>query len=246
MNTDTFEIKKKIRGVAVTDEIVNELAETGRSSVMKFKDSKGKQYIAHFEVQDGKIVVVPERKYIEHRCPHCGGRVVITGKGYFCENNLGSHPTCKFHCKGILSSRFIKPHEVEAYISGHPVILDGCYNSLGHIFSSVLEENDIYGMSLTPVVDKCPVTGCDVLVSPVAFNGRNPEYNPDEPYLFSYWRRIKGHEITLDELHELLTDGITANEVVLNDENGSLTSARLRLTEDRKRIVPDYFPEDED
>lgn len=238
----TFEIKKKIRGVTITEEIVSELKETGHSHILKFKDGKGKQYLAHFEVSDGKIVVVPEAKHLKHRCPHCGGRVLITGKGFACENSLGSHPTCKFHCKGILSHRFVQPHEMEAYLDGHPVILDGCYNSQGRIFSAVLEENAIHGFSLSSVVDKCPVTGSNVLVSPVAFNcygtDSNGEYNG-----FSLWRHIKGHAVTLDELHELLNYGCTQKEVILNDENGSLSRARLCLSPDRKRIVPDFFLE---
>lgn len=231
---------KKIRGVEVTDGIVNELKEAGRSRVLKFMNAKGKQYLAHFEEDDGKIVVVPETRYLEHRCPDCGGRIRITSKGYFCEHSLGSDATCNFHCNGILSHRFIKPHEIEAQLDGHPVVLDGCFNSEGRIFSAVLVKNDIYGYSLSSVVDKCPVSGGKVFVSPSSFNCYNYE-NTAEPHVFSLWRHIKGHEITLDELHELLTDGCTSSEVILNDENGSLSKAVLRLSPDRKRIIPDFY-----
>lgn len=243
MSTNTFEIKKKMRGVIITDEIIRELEDTGRSRILKFKDSKGKQYLAHFELQDCKIKVVPEAKYLKHRCPHCGGRIRITGKGYYCENCFGKSPSCKFHCNGILSHRFIQPHEIEAHLDNHPLILDGCYNSQGRIFSAILIENDLMGFSLTSVVDKCPICGDNVLVSPVAFNCCNHE-NIGAPYHFSLWRRIKGHEVTLDELHELLTKGYTLNEVVLNDENGTLSKARLCLNRDKNAIVPDYFPKD--
>lgn len=240
MSTNTIE-KKKFRGIVITDEIIKELDGCGRSRILKFKDGKGRQYLAHFELEDGKLKVVPEAKYLKHRCPHCGGRVRITGKGYFCENSLGKNPSCGFHCKGILSHRFIQPHEMEAYLDGHPVILDGCYNSQGRIFSAVLVENARYGFSLASVVGKCPVCGDDVLVSPVAFNCCNHEHI-GEPYHFSLWRRVKGHEVTLDELEQLLTRGHTTQEVILNDENGMLSRAVLRLSKDRKSIVPDYFP----
>lgn len=240
-----FEIKRKIRGVILTDDIIRELKETGRSRTLKFKDGKGKQYLAHFEVKEGKIEVEPEAKFLRHRCPHCGGRIRITGKGYFCEHSLGGNPSCKFHCKGILSHRFVQPHEIEAYLDGHPLILDGCYNSQGRVFSAILVENAIHGFSLTSVVDKCPVCGDDVLVSPVAFNCCNHE-NFGDPYHFSLWRRIKGHEVTLDELHEILTDGCTSHEVVLNDEHGSLAKAYLKLSADRKRIVPDFYADAND
>lgn len=235
----TFEIKKKIRGVVITEQIIGELKETGRSHILKFKDGKGKQYLAHLEIKKSKIEVVPEAKHLKHRCPHCGGRVLITGKGYACENSLGSHPSCKFHCKGILSHRFIQPHEIEAYLDGHPLVLDGCFNGQGKVFSAILEENSVHGFALTSKVDKCPVSDNDVFVSPVAFNS----YGNGEADSFSYWRHIKGHEVKLDELHELLTDGRTQKEVVLNDENGSLSKAVLRLSPDRKRIVPDFYPE---
>lgn len=235
----TFEIKKSIRGVAITPEIIRELENSGRSRILKFKDSKGHQYLAHFEVHDGKIKVVAEAKYLEHRCPHCSGRIRITGKGYYCENCFGKSPSCMFHCNGILSHRFIQPHEIEAHLDGHPVILDGCYNSQGRIFSAILMENDLMGFSLTSIIGKCPVCGDDLLASPVAFNCCNHEQVGD-PYHVSFWRRIKGHEITLDELHEILTDGRTSNEVELMDEYGSLSKAVLRLSDDRKRIIPDF------
>lgn len=232
-------MKNQIRGVTVTDQLVTEMEKNGRSRILKFNDCKGKQYLAHFEL-DGRIIrVVPEAKYLNHRCPHCCGRIVITSKGYFCQNGIGKKHKCRFHCNGILSHRFITPDEFEAFLDGHPTIIDGCFNSEGKIFSAKLVENETYGMSLTSVVGKCPVCGDDVLVSPVAFNCCN-HHHSGEPYHMSLWRHIKGHAVTLDELNEILTNGITSKEVVLNSENGSLSKAYLRLSEDKTRIVPDY------
>lgn len=174
MTTIALENKKKIRGVVLSDDIIKELKDTGASHVMTFKDSKGKQYLAHLESRGGEVEVVSDRIYLEHRCPHCGGRVVVTRKGYFCEHCFDKQSPCTFHCNGILSHRFIKPFEVDAYLSGKPVILDGCYNSQGRIFSAVLVENEVYGMSLSSVVGKCPVCGEDVLVSPTRVQLQQP------------------------------------------------------------------------
>ena len=151
MTTIALENKKKIRGVVLSDDIIKELKDTGASHVMTFKDNKGKQYLAHLESRGGEVEVVSDRIYLDHRCPHCGGRVVVTRKGYFCEHCFDKQSPCTFHCNGILSHRFIKPFEVDAYLSGKPVILDGCYNSQGRIFSAVLVENEVYGMSLSSV-----------------------------------------------------------------------------------------------
>ena len=216
-----------------------ELEDTGRSRVLTFKDKKGKQYMAHIEMQEGKLAVVPEGRYLEHRCPHCGGRIKITSKGYFCEHYFDKGDACKWHCNGILSHRFILPHEIETFLDGHPTVLDGCFNSQGRIFSAVLVESDVYGMSLSSVVGKCPVCGEDVLVSPLAFNCSCHE-KLGEPYHLTLWRHIRGHEVTLDELKELLEYGVTKNEVMLIDDKGSLSKAYLRLSDDRKRIVADY------
>ena len=163
-------ISKQIYGVNITEDIIRELRQNGRSHVLTMKDKVGKQYLGRFVVKGDRVEVVAEGLYLEHRCPHCGGRIRITSKGYFCENSLGKQPTCKFHCNGILSHRFILPHEIEAFLDGHPTVLDGCFNSQGRIFSAVLTESEVYGMSLTSVVGKCQVCGGDVLVSPVAFN----------------------------------------------------------------------------
>lgn len=94
-------------------------------------------------------------------------------------------------------------------------------------------------MSLSSVVGKCPVCGEDVLVSPTSFNCSNHE-QIGEPFHFSLWRHIRGHAVTLQELQELLEDGITSHEVVLFDDKGSLSKAYLKLSEDRKKIVPEF------
>ena len=94
-------------------------------------------------------------------------------------------------------------------------------------------------MSLSSVVGKCPVCGEDVRVSPVAFNCSCHE-KLGEPYHLTLWRHIRGHEVTLDELKELLEYGVTKNEVTLIDDKGSLSKAYLRLSDDRKRIMADY------
>lgn len=232
-------ISKKIYGVNITEDIIRELRQNGRSHVLTMKDKVGKQYLGRFVVKGDRVEVVAEGLYLEHRCPHCGGRIRITSKGYFCENSLGKQPTCKFHCNGILSHRFILPHEIEAFLDGHPTVLDGCFNSQGRIFSAVLTESEVYGMSLTSVVGKCQVCGGDVLVSPVAFNCCCHEDYGD-PYHLSLWRHIRGHEVSLDELWELLTYGVTKKEVTLLDDRGNLSKAYLRLSDDHKRIIADY------
>lgn len=240
-----FSVEKQINGATITEDIVHELCQYGRSRILTMKDKTGKLYLAHLEVQNGRVEMVPEGLYLKHRCPHCGGRIQITSKGYYCENSLGKHPTCKFHCNGILSHRFITPDELEAYLDRHPTIIDGCFNSQGRIFSAILMENESYGMSLTSIVGKCPLCGDDVLVSPVAFNCCN-HHQVGEPYHMSIWRHVKGYNVTLEDLKEILTYGITSKPVVLNSENGTLSKAYLRLSEDKTHIVPDFNIRDED
>lgn len=41
MTKNKFEIKKLVRGVAVTDELVRELEDAGRTRILKFKDNRG-------------------------------------------------------------------------------------------------------------------------------------------------------------------------------------------------------------
>jgi rRNA maturation protein Nop10 len=238
-NPCLFSVDKQIHGATISEDIVRELCQSGRSRILTMKDKTGKQYLAHLEVQNGKVEVVAEGLFLKHRCPHCGGRIRITSKGYYCENSLGKHPTCKFHCNGILSHRFITPDELEAYLNGHPTIIDGCFNSQGRIFSAILTENESYCMSLTSIVGKCPLCGDDVLVSPVAFNCCN-HHQVGEPYHMSVYRHVKGHDVTLEEIKEILTYGITSKPVILNSENGTLSKAYLRLSEDKTHIVPDF------
>ena len=217
--------------------ICGEMVGVGRTHIVKIKDDKAASpYIAQYEVKNGKVTVVNKTKFLENRCPHCGGRVIVTSKGYFCENSLGKQPSCKFHCNGILSHRYIKPFEIDAYLGGKPVIIDGCFNSEGKIFSAVLAESEKYGMTLTSVVGKYPGTDADVMVSPVAFNCSSIQDGSD----FRIWRRFKGYDITLQDLQELLKDGITSHYVALNNPRGLRKIAYLRLSEDKLRVIADY------
>lgn len=218
--------------------IGSELIHTGSTQVLKIKNGDGEPYVAQYKVRNGKVTVV-DNEFLKHRCPHCGGRIIVTSKGYFCENNIGKNATCKFHCNGILSHRFIKRHEIEEFLDGNPVIIDGCFNSEGKIFSAILEESEKYGMTLTSVVGKCPGCGSDILVSPVAFNCASNQ-NPDG-CRFKIWRHIKGYALTLQDLKELLTDGVTSHPVVLNSQHGMRSFAYLRLSEDKSRVIADYL-----
>lgn len=216
-----------------------ELIGVGRTHIVKVKDDKGgSPYIAQYEVRNGKVTVVNDTRYLENRCPHCGGRVIITSKGYFCENSLGKSPSCKFHCNGILSHRYIKPSEIDAYLGGKPVIIDGCFNSEGKIFSAILAESEKYGMTLTSVVGKYPGTDENVMVSPVAFNCASIGSSSEGG--FRIWRRFKGYDITLQDLQELLTDGVTSHYAALNNPRGLRKMAYLRLSEDKRRVIADY------
>ena len=230
---------KKVHGIVITDELLKELSDTGRTQVMTFRDRLGKQFLGHFEYDEGNLNVVREAKYLGQRCPKCGGRILITSKGYFCENCLKEKPTCRFHCNGILSHRFITPEEVDSFLSGHPTIIDGCFNSMGHVFSAVLTEDEIYGITLSSVVGKCPVCGGEVLVSPVAFNCSSYQ-KCGEPYHFSIWRHFKGYSLSLKDVHELLTIGKTSGKATLYNAQGHISKAHLKLAHNKNGIIPDY------
>ena len=55
-----FAVDKQIRGTTITEDIVRELCQSGRSRILTMKDKTGKQYLAHLEVQNGKVEVMAE------------------------------------------------------------------------------------------------------------------------------------------------------------------------------------------
>jgi hypothetical protein len=172
---------------------------------------------------------------MEGRCPICGGRVKKTSKGYACENHVGPNPTCDFYMMGIICNRKITDEEVERFLSGERLTLDGFSTNDGHMFSSTLQLNEKGSVSLESKITKCPVCGGEIHVGMKAYNCSNYK-DKDHPCNFSIWRNISGHEVTVEEARQICEDGQTKEVLELFKEDGTIYYKRLGLNKENQVI----------
>lgn len=230
-----FVIHRKMHGVEMTEEICRQLLSEGRTGIMEMKNKKNQPFLAMFIIEDGKVHLDFVSHYMEGRCPICGERVKKTSKGYACENHVGPNPTCDFYMMGIICNRKITDEEVERFLSGERLTLDGFSTNDGHMFSSTLQLNEKGSVSLESKITKCPVCGGEIHVGMKAYNCSNYK-DKDHPCNFSIWRNISGHEVTVEEARQICEDGQTKEVLELFKEDGTIYYKRLGLNKENQVI----------
>lgn len=175
-------------------------------------------------------------KKIIGTCPICGGNVVKTCKGYRCVNSIGDNPSCTLNINGILGNRKMADEEIAELLSARSIMLDGFATKDGKSFPTVLVLTDDGSVNMESVIGKCPHCGGDIRVGSRAFNCSNfrDEANPCQ---FSIWRNIGGHQLTLKEAKEICDKGITADEIEMYRDDGSVYRKRLGISPDKLQIV---------
>ena len=86
------------------------------------------------------------------------------------------------------------------------------------------------------VIAKCPHCGGDIRVGSRAFNCSNYG-NQEAPCIFSIWRNIGGHQVTLAEAKAICEKNITTSELEMYREDGSIYRKRLGLSPDKLQII---------
>lgn len=170
------------------------------------------------------------------RCPLCGGNVVKTCKGYRCERNIGERPACVLNINGIIGNRKMSDGEVAELLEKRRILLDGFATKEGKTFPTVIEVMDDGTINMQSVVAKCPHCGGDLRVGSRAFNCSNFK-SEASPCSFSIWRNIGGHQLTLDEVKEICSGGVTANELEMYRDDGTIYRKKLGLSPDKLQIV---------
>lgn len=175
-------------------------------------------------------------KKIIGRCPLCGGNVVKTCKGYRCEHNIGDNPSCRLNINGIIGNRKMSDEEIAEFLTARHIMLDGFSSKEGKVFSTVIELADDGAVNMQSIIGKCPHCGGDIRVGARAFNCSNFS-NQEKQCTFSIWRNIGGHQLTLDEAKEICEKEMTAGELEMFRDDGSVYHKRLGLSPDKLQIV---------
>ena len=231
-----FSISQRVHGVTMTDDLVRELLEKGRTQEMEMTNINGQPFHACFVLSDGKLDVEMKSHFLHGKCPVCGGRVLRTSKGYACENHVSGNPSCDFHVTGIIHGRKIAEEEMEDLLAGKAQVLDGFTTLDGKAFSSVLTVREDGKVGLEPRITKCPACGGNILVSPVAYNCSNYK-TPGINCQFSVWRNMDGHVVTNEEMHQICEEGQTKQPVELFKMNGAVFYKRLALSNNKQKVI---------
>ena len=155
-------------------------------------------------------------KKIMGRCPLCGGNVVKTCKGYRCEHNIGEQPSCALNITAIIGNRKMEDNEIVRLLEERFLLLDGFASKEGKSFPTVIELTDDGTINMRPVIGKCPHCSGDMLVGS---------------------RNIGGHQVTLAEAKEICEKGMTASELEMYREDGTIYRKRLGLSPDKLQVI---------
>lgn len=221
-------------GVSVTKQQLQELLLKGQTDWIPFSEHGCSNPMRLF-LCGGDIMREFKYRFLNGKCPVCGGAVMVTSKGYACYHNV-TDKSCSFRIAGILSHRKISIPEAEDFINGRQEVLDGFTSDKGILFSGILKRNDINGIPyVDSVVEKCPMCGGKVHAGPSFYaceNFRNPTYR----CTFKVYREISHHAVSVRELKEICHDGQTQKKVLFFKEDGTSFRSRLGLAENGQTI----------
>lgn len=175
-------------------------------------------------------------KSIIGSCPLCGGNVVKTSKGYKCENNTGESPKCTFFINGLVGNRRMSDQEISLFLQDKEILLDGFATKEGKTFTTILRFSLDGKISMDSTVGKCPNCGGDIRVNSRAYGCAN-YHHPERPCGFTVWRNVAGHNISLAEIRELLSNGAFSSPVEMFNEEGNKFSKVIALSDDRQKII---------
>ena len=110
-----FTIFGMYSGHTVTEEEAVKLITEGKTEEMDLFTKEGKKYRGILTVQDGKVKVRGVRRYLDTRCPVCGGKVWETGGGWVCEGAAAGR--CSMFIPAVVCSRHTQPEDVRQLLS---------------------------------------------------------------------------------------------------------------------------------
>ena len=231
-----FVVFRQYHGAILTEDDVKTLLETGETGELQMQNKEGKPFTGKLVIKEGKVQLAFPPRYLQGRCPVCGGRIKVTGKGYACENFFEKDDHhCNFFVGSSICNRVITEQEVENFLAGKKQILDGFCSKAGKHFSSLLSTTVEGKVMLNSTICQCPQCGGEIRVGARAYNCSNYS-NEDVKCQFSVWRTIDGHEVTPDEVKQLCDKGETDEVIHFYRKDGTQFDKKLKL-EDGKVIL---------
>jgi len=114
-----FVVFRQYHGALITEDDVKTLLETGETGELQMCNKDGKPFTGKLVIKDGKVQLAFPPRYLQGRCPVCGGRIKVTGKGYACENFFKKDDGhCNFFIGSTICNRVITEEEAENFLTG--------------------------------------------------------------------------------------------------------------------------------
>lgn len=176
-----------------------------------------------------------DSKNIIGKCPLCGGDVIKTMKGYACVNSLEQEPKCNFFLFSTVGNRRLSDSEVFRFLEDKSILIDGFATKEGKNFTSILSFNPDGSVNMNAQIGDCPKCGGTLYVNQRSVSCTNFN-NPSAPCKFTIWRNIGGHELSLDELRQIISNRSTTEPVDLYDPKGNMSMHRLGLNDDKEVV----------
>lgn len=174
-------------------------------------------------------------KTIVGKCPLCGGDVVKTMKGYACVNSLEQEPKCNFFLFSTVGNRRLSDAEASQFLQDRSILLDGFATKESKIFTSILSFNPDGSVSMNAHIGQCPKCGGNLYANQRSVSCTNFNH-PQSPCKFTVWRNVGGHELSLAELRQIISEGATTDPVDLYDPKGNMSRQRLGLNADKEVV----------
>ena len=227
----SFTIFAEYDGYRLVEDDALELMRDGITGERQFHTLAGVPFTGRLKLdrEKQKVRVVSNIAYMDVPCPNCGAKVRSTGKGYGCENFFRDW---KGHCNlwipREVCGRTITPEEAEQILlRGYTDVLDG-FEANGKTFSSCLVIDSNGNVSLNGDICQFPKCGGRVYAGIKGYNCsnyRNPAIRCD----FVIWRKLAGHDMTVDEVRTLCTNG-HSHIMTFYTKEGKAYDKRLVIT----------------
>lgn len=232
----TFTIFGIYDGYTLTEDDALELMRDGLTGERQFHTKAGVPFTGRLKRYGEKIKVISSSSMLSVPCPHCGGKVRVTQKGYACVNFFRDGVDhCNLWIQGEICGRKITEEEAEILLErGYTEVLDG-FESNGKPFSSCLKISKHGDATLDGDICRCPKCGGRVYAGIKAYNCsnfRNPAVRCD----FVVWRKLAGRVMSVDDVRTLCNNGHTPILTFYTRE-GRAYDKRLMLTQDGKVIM---------
>ena len=237
---DKFHVHFAVHGVEMTREMVRKLAEEGHTDIMRFYGfPKRNPFKAQLRLaENGGVELFFPAKYLDVKCPVCGGRIKETDQGWGCENWWNTDPEhkCKVFIPRHLSGRTMTENEVTDFFSGKTNILRGFVaekqndNGITKIYYDSIMALKDDKVVFTSKVGRCPSCGGDILIAKNCFRCENCKKGHTEGCSFHLPRVFSSHTLTYDDIQQLLTQRKT-DPLRFRDTNGKPFTNELILTD---------------